>query len=208
MSRFTLLLLSLVLPGCAGVAGVKPVVQVEIREPSGLEIETTGKGREILVRVPFQGGLETCGMQKDSFYLDVGTIRCSGDPGAALSDLLVKELRKAGFRVQTGEIPAKSTTVQIGGELFQFYSEPVSKGGNETDIHLQLTARSGTGLDAERAYYEKGHGGDAQRSVNSAVRKTLQSLVDGIVELMDNYPMLGVASLSAIKDPANPEQNR
>ena len=199
--------LSLLLIGCAGVEGVKPIVQVEIREPSGLEIETEGKGREISVRIPFEGGLETCGMQKDSFYLDVGTVRCTDNPAAALADLLVKQLRKAGFKVQTGAIPTKATTVQIEGELLLFFTEPVGKGGSETDVHLQLTARSGTGLDAERTFYEKGRGGDAQRSVNSGVRRILQTMLGAIIELMDDYPMLGRSSTSVPKKPSNPEQS-
>ncbi len=181
------------LAACGGFTGIEPVKQVEIREPSGLEIEAVGKGREIQVKVPFDGGLETCGMQKDSFLMDVGTVRCIDNPAVALADLLVSGLRKAGFKVATGDTPATPATVQIEGELLLLYSEPVGKSGNETDVHVRLTARSLSGLDAERKFYEKGRGGDAQRSVNSAVRRVLQRMVDAIIELMDDYPMLGTA---------------
>lgn len=202
MSRHPWLLIPLALSGCAGV---EPIKQVEVREPNGLELEAVGKGREIQVKTPFEGGVETCGMQKDSFYMDVGTIHCSSDPGAALSVLLVKALRQAGFKVETGETPAKPTTVQITGDLELLYSEPVGKGGNETDLHLKLTARSGTGLDAERKFYEKGRGGDAQRSVNSAVRRVLQASVNAIIDLMDQYPMLGTATRSVPKKSSGSE---
>lgn len=179
------------LAGCGGFTGIEPVKRVEIREPSGLEIDAVGKGREIRVKVPFEGGLETCGMQKDSFLMDVGTVRCSNNPAVALADLLVAGLRQAGYKVATGDAPSSPATVQIEGELLLLYSEPVGRAGNETDVHVRLTARSLSGLDAERKFYEKGRGGDAQRSVNSAVRRVLQKMVDAVIELMDDYPMLG-----------------
>jgi hypothetical protein len=87
--------------------------------------------------------------------------------------------------------PTKPTTVQIDGELLQLYTEPVSRVSSDADIYLHLTARSGNGLLAERNLFEKGRGGDAQRSVNSGVRKMLTAAVQAITELMDQYPMLG-----------------
>lgn len=191
MKRIAWLWLPAWLTACGGFTGIEPIKQVEIREPSGLEIEAVGQGREIQVKVPFEGGLETCGMQKDSFLMDVGTVRCANNPAAALADLLVSALRKAGFKVDTGDTPSRPATVHIEGELLLLYSEPVGKAGNETDIHVRLNARSLSGLDAERTFYEKGRGGDAQRSVNSAVRRVLQKMVDAVIALMDDYPMLG-----------------
>lgn len=193
MNRLALLLLPALFAGCGGFTGIESVKRVEIREPSGLEIDNVGRGRELQVKVPFEGGLETCGMQKDSFNMDVGTVHCTNNPAAVLADLLVIELREAGFKVETGETPSKPTTPHIDGELLLLYSEPVGKSGNETDIHVHLIVRSATGLDAERKFYEKGRGGDAQRSVNSAIRRMLQKMVDSIIELMDDYPMLGVS---------------
>jgi hypothetical protein len=156
-----------------------------------LEIEGGGKGRELQVRVPFDGNVTTCGMQKNAVFLDVGSVECSPGPAEALAPLLVTELRKVGFKVDVGSTPAKPTTVQIDGEVLQFFTEPVSRVANDTDVYLALTARTATGLQAERRLYEKGRGGDAQRSVNSAVRKILQSSVQAIVELLDQYPMVG-----------------
>lgn len=193
------------LGGCSGFTGVEAVKQVEIREPVGLEIEPVGAGRELQVKVPFDGGEETCGMQKDSFLMDVGTIRCSANPAGALADLFVNALRKAGFKVETGAKPTRPTTVQLEGELLLLYSEPVGKAGNETDIQVHLTARSLSGLDARRKFYEKGRGGDAQRSVNSATRRMLQRMVDAVIELMDDYPMLGVPRRAASRPLVKPE---
>ncbi len=191
--------------GCSGggFTGVESVREVEIREPSGLEIESVGKGRELQVKVPFDGGIDTCGMQKDSFLMDVGTIRCKNNPAVALAEIFIGALRQAGFKVDKGDAPARPTTVHLEGELMLLYTEPVGKAGNEADIHVSLNARSLTGLEAHRKFYEKGRGGDAQRSINSAVRRMTQTMVDAVIELMDDYPMLGIPqrSIPAPKPP-------
>ena len=182
------------LASCGGDTGIRSVARVQIREPEGMEIEAEGKGRELQVRVPFRGASRTCGMQKNAAFLDVGAVECTEDPGTALASLLVTQLRKAGFKVDVGSEPTKPTTVQIDGELLQLYTEPVSRVSSDADIYLHLTARSGNGLLAERNLFEKGRGGDAQRSVNSGVRKMLTAAVQAITELMDQYPMLGKAT--------------
>lgn len=211
ISRNLWLIMVGVAAGCSGggFTGVEAVREVEVREPSGLEIESVGNGRELQVKVPFDGGIDTCGMQKDSFLMDVGAIRCKNNPARALAEIFVGALRQAGFKVDTGDAPARPTTVHLDGELMLLYSEPVGKAGNEADIHVELTARSLTGLEAHRKFYEKGRGGDAQRSITSAVRRMTQTMVDAVIELTDDYPMLGVPqrSITAPKA-ASTGQNR
>lgn len=180
------------LGGCASTDGIRSAARISVRAPSGLEIEPEGKGRDLQVHLPFEGdNPDECGMQKDSFFLDVGVVRCANDPAAELATLFIAELRKAGFQVATGSGVVKPTTVQIDGELLRLYAEPVAKSSMEADIQVILKARTGNGLDAERKFYEKGRGGDFQRAVNSAVRKMLQSMVTSVIELMDQYPGLG-----------------
>lgn len=196
-SRWILLLLPPLLIGCAGMSGLKPVARVEIREPDGLRPEAIGNNREVFVQQPFEGGLKTCGMQKNSAYLDVGKVECATNPADALADLLVGQLRKAGFHVQTGPDQPKPSTLQIRGIMMKFFLEPVGSQGYETDVQLRLTARSDTGLEAERIFYEKGRSMDVQRSVNGAVRKVLETMTNAIMELMNDYPMLGKRGTAA-----------
>lgn len=188
--------LSLALAGCASPNGVKSDVDVVVQEPSGLEIDPEdGKGREVQVKAPFEGGVPNeCGMQKDSFLLDVGIVRCANSPGSELSALFVKALREAGYKVTTGDATSSPTVLQLEGELLRLYSEPVSRSSMEADIQVNLKARTGNGLDAERKFYEKGRAASFQRAVNSAVRKMLQSMVSSVAELLDQYPSLGKPS--------------
>lgn len=196
-SRWIWLLLPPLLVGCAGMPGLKPAARVEIREPDGLRPEANGNDREVFIRQPFEGGLKTCGMQKNSAHLDVGTVECATNPADTLAVLLAGQLRKAGFQVQTDPDQPKPSTLQIRGVMMKFFLEPVGSQGYETDVQLRLTARSDTGLEAERIFYEKGRSMDAQRSVNGAVRKVLETMTNSIMELMNDYPMLGKGGTAA-----------
>ena len=182
---------------CTGMSGLQPTSYVEIRQPDGLQVDADGNDRLVYIQRPFEGGLKVCGMQKNSAYLDVGKIECKTNPADTLADLFAGELRKAGFRVQGNPDQPKPSTLQIRGVMMKFFLEPVGSQGNETDVQLRLTARSDTGLEAERIFYEKGRSMDAQRSVNGAVRKVLETMTNSITELMNDYPMLGRSGTAA-----------
>lgn len=180
---------------------------VTINPPSsGVSTQLSGGDRrELVVRMPLADERQIrqrCGMQKNGYNMDTASARCSSDPTIWLANLLVAELKAAGFTVRTDRVTSKPTDVKIEGLLLKFFVEPVigfTTGTLETDIHIKLVATSANGLNAERSFFVKGtHSAlmsttsNFQASVDDATRKIIKHMVSAILTLMNRYPELGV----------------
>lgn len=169
-------------------------IQIALHEPDQMEAVGRSEDRDIQVDLQFVDERETrdiCGIQKNGYNMDVGTVLCSAEPAAKLAELLARRLGTAGFKVLSGGEAKSPAAIQVQGKLIKLFVEPVgSPNVIETDIHIRLTVRSGNGLLAEREFFEKGKTGDYERSLNSAARKILESMVAAIVELVNRYPGL------------------
>lgn len=184
------LLLTVPLLGCTSNS-----IRIALHEPDQMEAVGRADGREIQVDIPFVDEREArdiCGIQKNGYNMDVGTVLCSAEPATTLAELLARHLGTGGFRVLSGGDAKSRAAIHVQGKLLKLFVEPVrSPNVIETDIHVRLTVRSGNGLLAERDFFEKGKTGDHQRSLNSAARKILDSMVAAILELVNRYPELG-----------------
>jgi len=164
-----------------------------------------GDGRELVVHTPFadeRAVRQRCGMMKNGYNMDTASVLCSSDPTGWLADLLVAELRAAGFKVMTEGVTSKSNGVMIDGVLLKFFVEPVigfSTVTVETDIHIKLVATSKNGLNAERSFFVKGSNSaltgmasNFQPSVDDATKMVIKDMVSAILTLMNRYPELGM----------------
>jgi len=189
----------LVATGCAFVN-----VPVELpTAPLGLGLEG-GHGREVTVVAPFQDERtirDRCGMQKNGYNMDTADAVCQSDPAEWIAILLTAELRSAGFRVVEGS--SEAAAVRIEGALLKLFVEPVIgawTGSLEADLSARLTVTSGSGLEAERLFFEKtwrggqvlSHSGAYQIALERAARGIVGDMVAAIAELLDRYPQLGI----------------
>lgn len=194
MLRIMSWLAILPLAGCA-------FIDVTVHPPKGpISSEVRGgQGREVVIGFPFRDNrptAERCGMLKNGYNMDTADVLCAADPQVVIADLLRKELVEAGFSVPR-EV-ASEDHLHIDGTLLQFFVEPKIDAFTvdmETDIHVRLVVRSGSGLVAERDFYVKGQRtvflgtpNEFQVVADLATRQVIKDMVSAIVSLSDRYP--------------------
>lgn len=161
-----------------------------------------GRGRHVLVAVPFTDAREIrdrCGMQKNGYNVDTANAICQSAPNVWIAQLLVEQLRSAGFVVLEEGHDDQADALRIEGSLIKIFVEPVLGMWSislEADLSVKLHATTATGLEAERTFFVKGWKAGQQISsveaYNIALRRATQviltEMVSAIVELMDRYP--------------------
>ena len=193
-----------VVPLLAGVACAfgNETLQLPLSTPpTGVQ---GGEGRKIHVVAPFEDGRseQRCGMKKNSYNIDTADVLCSQDPLYWMAYRLTEQLQAAGFEIVPDDKSFSETTLEVGGRLEVFFSEPVihfSSVGNETDLSATLTVRTGNGLLAKRTFYVKGEESSmlvwtfslADKSFHDAGDRIVRDMVVAILNLANRYPSLG-----------------
>jgi hypothetical protein len=159
-----------------------------------------GEGRLIVMLRPFADKRteQSCGMTKSGYNTEMGKILCAEDPTVALAHLIAVELAASGFKVLGDEKRAGPSTIVLSGSLTRLFVEPKRgffSGSIETDIELDLRARTRDGLTANRTFYVKGDNAvvttskeNVQQSFDSGVRQLLTAVVGAVANLVDNVP--------------------
>ncbi|HEY4186844.1 MAG TPA: YajG family lipoprotein [Polyangia bacterium] len=139
-----------------------------------------------------------CGMKKNGYNADTANVLCSSAPNFSLGDLVASELSAAGFKVLSNPNQAGPSTIVLVGTVEQLFVEPKLNyftSSFETDVALKLSARTATGLLAERRFYVKGEEAtvfaseqDMQKSLDSGVRQLVTSVVGAVANLADEVP--------------------
>jgi hypothetical protein len=198
-SRISAVLLVLALSACATTD-----VNLQL-PPSGLTTPIPGGDqRHVIVIVPFFDAREItnrCGMQRSGYGNETASAYCEGDPVQWIAALLAGELKGSGFTVLSAEQGARDGALKIEGVLLKLFAEPVIgpwRTTIETDLSVKLVATSRSGLRAERTFFVKGDQGSiiwTQETFNESFRKgtreLVRKMVEGILELMKQYPELG-----------------
>lgn len=179
--------------------------------PNGTLPTTIGRGREVLVDLPFPEGrrkLGRCGMKKNGYGMDSADILCSEAPGSWVGHALAAGLVRAGFRVLTPTSPPGPSTVIVRGTVSQFFVEPNIRmwdAAFEANIGLTLVLTSQSGLVATRRFYVKGEHDsqhqtedDAQAAADEATNELVRVAVTSIGALLDCYPGLGAPTVAAV----------
>lgn len=189
--------LALALAGCA-------FGDVTVKTPPASEIATSsrrGEGREVAVAGPFLTRRQQvrCGMKKNGYNMDTASVLCADAPERALAELLTGELARAGFRVLANPAQARRSTIVLSGVLDQLFLEPKMDyywSTFETDVSLELTATTRSGLFARRTFYFKGEEAtafastdDMNRSMVSGVRQLVAGVVGAVANLADQLPV-------------------
>lgn len=187
-----------VLPGC-GAADATIVFPEQGAVATG---SRRGEGREVVLVRPFadQRHEDRCGMKKNGYGSPIAKIFCSGDARSSLENLLVSELRGAGFKVLRDRAQAGPSTIILVGTLEKLFVEPdlnYFTSAYEADVALKLSARTTTGLWAERHFYVKGveatvtgSDQDIQRSFDSGIRQMVTSVVGAVANLAEEIPIV------------------
>ena len=197
---FWLALLVLALPACA-------YTDVNVKPPdSGLKTPIPGGNqRQVVVIVPFADArqiTDRCGVQKNGFGSETARGICQGNPAQWLAEFLARELRASGFTVLATEDGARESALKVQGTLLKIFVEPVTgfwATTVESDLQVKLVATSRTGLRAERTFFTKGEltsviwpQGIFNDSLEDGVRQLLANMINAILELMNQYPQLGL----------------
>lgn len=195
------MLLAVMLSGCA-------TTDVKLRlPPTGLPTAIPGGNqRQIVLTTPFADARQVptlCGVQKSGYGDETATVYCEDDPARWIAQVLAAELRKSGFTVLSANEGPRDTAVKIEGALLKVFAEPVLGPWSttvETDLGVRLVATSRTGLRTERTFFVKGGRESVvwtEKCFNESLARGAQDLlakmVEAILELMKQYPELGVA---------------
>lgn len=200
---------AVVVSGCA-------FTDVSIHRTSGpiVRPSTVGQHRSVLIVAPFTNQRpqpRRCGMKKNGFGMDTADVLCEWEPEQSIAILLSSSLQACGVDLR----PRSPTddTVQIRGEVLEYFIEPVSRVfyvNIEADIHVRLTLTSWSGLIAERDFYVKGEepsafepAQDYQSSNDSATRTIVLAMTKAIIQLFNQYPQLG-RPVSPLPSPPSP----
>jgi hypothetical protein len=176
---------------------------VTIKKPRSADVATgshRGEGREIVLVRPFsnQRREARCGMKKNGYNTDTASVLCDEAPEVFLANLVAAELAAAGFKVRSDPRQAGRSTIVLTGALGQTFLEPKMDYFTttfETDIALDLTARTASGLVATRRFFVKGNEAtsfasqeDMQRALDSGVRELVMGVVGAVANLADQFP--------------------
>lgn len=173
---------------------------------NGLDVTIPGgKQRSVIVVKPFSDNRKDtsrCGMKKNGFNSDTADAICKTNPGEWMSQLLADELRASEFSVSTDSPPSGTSALILEGAIMKLFVEPVIgmwSGSLETDIQVKLTAKSNSGLHAERIFFGKGIKKGViigtlnpyHASLKRATDEILTKMVEAVFFLMNKYPQLG-----------------
>lgn len=137
-------------------------------------------------------------MKKNGYNMDTASVFCGSSPENMLADVLAGQLAKAGFNVGRDPRAAGPSTIVLTGVVDQLFVEPKNNYFSttiETDIGLTLTARTASGLSAQRTFYVKGEEAtffvpeeDMLRSLESGIRQLAFAVVGAVANLADRFP--------------------
>ena len=91
-------------------------------------VELVDNGRVLVVQMPFADQRlikERCGMEKNGYGMDMGSVICVDDPSVWIAKLFVEELRAAGFVVKTEREFIASSDLIIQGSLIKLFAEVI-----------------------------------------------------------------------------------
>jgi hypothetical protein len=203
----------------AAVLGGCAPTDATVRVPTWRDITTgshRGEGRRVVVVNPFGSRRREprCGMKKNGYNVDIANVNCTVRPEAMLPKLLAEELSSAGFVVLEDSRQADPSTLIVSGVVEQAFLEPKVNFFAvtfETDMGLELTVTTGSGLFAERRFYVKGEEAtvwasepDMQRSFDSGVRQLVAAVVGALDNLADRVPPLAPSPVSPAGPPVYP----
>jgi uncharacterized lipoprotein YajG len=187
---------SLWLAGCA-------LTDATLAEPRRNQVQNSsrrGENRDIVLVHPFatRRNERRCGMKKNGYNMDTASVFCASSPTIMLPDILARQLSQAGFNVHHDPRAAGPSTIVLTGVVDMLFVEPKHNFFTvtmETDIGLTLTAKTASGLSAQRTFYVKGEEAtffaseeDMLRSLESALRQLSLSVVGAVANLADRFP--------------------
>lgn len=189
-------MLLVILSGCGEI-------DVHLQPPtSGLRAPVPGGNHRQIVMPEYFTDNRTgqlCGMKK----YGNASVTCRGNPAQWLAALLANELRASGFTVLSDKEIVRDNALRLDGVLLTLFAEPVLGYWSttvETDLSVTLVATSKTGLHAERTFFVKGESTSYispqfifNSSLKDGVRQLMGKMVEAILELMRQYPQLGLS---------------
>jgi hypothetical protein len=179
---------------------------VELEPVTAFEhVRPIGRGREVVVQkfIDVRNEQDRCGMKKNGYNADTANVICpEPDLGNWLAWTFASRLKSAGFSVIAPGQQRSPDPLFVEGRIEQLFVEPVLyffSANIETDLGVQVVARTGSGMTAARIFYVKGTDsafwgtdGAFQTSFENATQSMLTSMVEAVADLMNRHPGLGV----------------
>jgi hypothetical protein len=178
---------------------------VELEPVTAFEhVRQIGRGREVVVQkfIDVRDEQDRCGMKKNGYNADTANVICpEPDVGNWIAWMFASRLKSAGFSVIAPGQQHSPDPLFVEGRVEQFFVEPVLyffTANIETDLGVQVVARTGSGMTAARVFYVKGTDsafwgtdGAFQTSFENATQSMLTSMVEAVADLMNRHPGLG-----------------
>ncbi|RYZ07377.1 MAG: hypothetical protein EOO73_12025 [Myxococcales bacterium] len=190
--------LLLSLAGCALTDG-----HVHLNTSPQTSAASGGAGREVIV-FPVHDEREEqtrCGVKRNGFGAETANVLCEPDPSQWLGELVLRGLDRAGFKVVTTQTAKTADPLRLRLGLKHLFIDQVNGAltvALVTDAHVVIQAQTETGLSAERSFFAKSENdvlavldSGLQASMDEAVEKLADGIVDALVGLNAKYPSAG-----------------
>ncbi|HYP89616.1 MAG TPA: hypothetical protein VEQ59_15715 [Polyangiaceae bacterium] len=199
IARLSLLLLSP--SACAFTTG-----HVRLDPISTESAAAGGGGREVVVfpAVDERPDTKRCGVKRNSYGSETADVLCTPEPSEWLSELILRGLDRAKFKVVTTVSAQSPDPLRIHLRLEHLFVDQIPGMFTvtlNTDVHVIVAADTATGLAAERNFFVQAKtdvGGvldsGLQASADRATQQLADHIVDAVIALSKRYPSRGVAA--------------
>ncbi len=188
-------LLLLAPSGCAFTNG-----HVRLDAVSKESAATGGGDREVIVfpAVDERTDAARCGVKRNTYGSETADVLCTPEPSQWLSELILRALDRAKFKVVTTLTARTADPLRIHLRLERLFIDQIPGMWTvtlNTDVHVLVSADTATGLIAERSFFVQAKadvGGvtdkGLQASMDQATQQLADHFVDAVLALSRRYP--------------------
>lgn len=168
-----------------------------------------GGGREVIVFPAVDERSETarCGVKRNTYGSETADVLCTPEPSQWLSELILRGLDRAKFKVVTTVTAQSPDPLRIHLRLEHLFIDQIPGALTvtlNTDMHVVVTADTAAGLVAERSFFVQSQNDVAgvldrglQASADQATQELADHIIDALLALNRRYPSQGVARAAA-----------
>ena len=171
-----------------------------------------GGGREVILFPAVDERQEParCGVKRNTYGMETADVLCTPEPSQWLSELILRGLDRARFKVVTTLTAKSPDPLRIHLRLEHLFIDQIPGFWMvtlNTDVHVVVAADSAAGLAAERAFFVQSRSevmgvldSGLQASMDQATQQLADHIIDAVLALSKRYPSQGVAPVAEAKD--------
>jgi hypothetical protein len=174
-----------------------------------------GGGREVVVFPATDTRTEQarCGVKRNTYGVETADVLCSPEPSQWLSELVLRGLDRAKFKIVTTRTAQSADPLRIRLRLEHLFIDQVPGMLTVTlhaDVHVIVTAENAAGLVAERSFLVQSETEVAavldsklQETMDLATQQLADRLVEAVLALSRRYPSASPARTASSARRAN-----